>query len=259
MWYLYFCYNGNLFKMLKLLSYPLTIIYYFLFGLTLLVFHPILWLSNTFFGYSGLKRFSDLLQLCQMRCLNVLGVRFTFTNHNKINTNQPIIIIANHQGANDISPIMWHMRKYHPKFISKKELGTGIPSISYGLRHGGSLLIDRKKPIETIKAIKTFGAYLNKEKYAAVIFPEGSRSKNGTPKKFQSFGLLTLFKEMPLAIVIPITINDSWKTTYNGNFPMGLGAHITFMVHEPLKVADFEDKNKLINNIETTIKNHIRL
>ncbi len=245
--------------MIKLIAYPLTIIYYFLFGLTLLVFHPILWVSYNLSGYGALKKNADFLQFCLMRCLNVLGTRFTFTNSYNIDKKQPVIIIANHQGTYDISPIMWHMRKFHPKFISKIELGKGIPSVSYNLRNGGSLLIDRKKPIQSIKAIKEFSNYIEKNKYAAVIFPEGTRSKNGEPKSFQTFGLLTLFKGIPSAIVVPITINNSWKTTRYGKFPMGLGTHITFMVHKPINIANFADKEELINSIETTIKNHIKI
>jgi len=129
--------------------------------------------------------------------------------------------------------------------------------VSYNLRHGGSLLIDRKKPIQSIKGIKKFSAYIESNKYAVVIFPEGTRSKNGVPKKFQTLGLLTLFKEIPNAIVVPITINDSWKTTRYGKFPMGLGTHITFMVNKPLKITNFTDKEKLINSIEATIKGSI--
>ena len=245
--------------MLKLLSYPLTLIYYLLFGLTLLVFHPILWVSNTIFGYSTLKKSVDVMNLFLMRCLHILGTHFTFTNPQKINTNQPLIIVANHQSMNDISPISWFMRKYHPKFISKIELGKGIPSMSYNLRHGGSVLIDRQKPIQSIKAIKHFATYIETYKYAAVIFPEGTRSKNGVPVKFQTIGLLTLFKEIPSAIVVPLTINNSWKTIRYGKFPMGLGTHITFMVHKPLKIANFADKETLINSIEATIKSHIKL
>ena len=79
------------------------------------------------------------------------------------------------------------------------------------------------------------------------------------PVKFQTIGLLTLFKEMPSAIVVPITINDSWKTTRYGKFPMDLGTHIKFMVHKPLKIANFADKEKLIKSIEATIKNNIKL
>ena len=37
------------------------------------------------------------------------------------------------------------------KFVSKKELGRGIPSISYNLRNGGSILIDRESNIENFE------------------------------------------------------------------------------------------------------------
>ena len=243
--------------MIKLLAYPLTAIYYLLFGLTLIVFHPIQWICLNVFGYQTHKKSVDILQFCLMRCLNVLGTRFTFNNSHNIKTNQPIIIVANHQSTYDISPIMWYMRKHHTKFISKNELGKGIPSVSYNLRHGGSVLIDRKNPRQAITAIKDFAAYIETNNYAAVIFPEGTRGKNGIPRKFQSRGLLTLFKEIPSAIVVPITINDSWKTIRYGKFPMGLGTHIKFTVHKPLKIANFADKDKLANSVESIITDHI--
>jgi len=95
--------------MIKLLAYPLTVIYYFLFGLTLLVFHPILWVSNNFFGTNALKKSVDLMNLVLMRCLHILGTRFTFTNPQIIDENQPLIIVSNHQSTSDISPISWFM------------------------------------------------------------------------------------------------------------------------------------------------------
>ena len=170
--------------MQKLIAYPLTVIYYLIFGLTLVVFHPIQWICFNVFGYQVHKKSVDILQFSLMRCLNVLGTRFTFSNPHNIKTNQPIIIVANHQSTYDISPIMWYMRKHHTKFISKKELGKGIPSVSYNLRHGGSVLIDRKNPRQAITAIKDFSAYIETNNYAAVIFPEGTRGKNGVPRKF---------------------------------------------------------------------------
>ncbi len=189
--------------------------------------------------------------------MNILGTRFTFNNPHQIDTNQPLIIVANHQSMYDISPIMWYMRKHHPKFISKIELGKGIPSVSYNLRHGGSALIDRKNPRQSLPAIMKFGEYIEENKRAAVIFPEGTRSKNGEPKPFQTKGLEILFKKIPSALVVPISINNSWKTLRYGKFPMGLGTHITFTVHKPIKVSTFTDKQALINSVETTIKEHI--
>ncbi|GAA4803064.1 hypothetical protein GCM10023330_06520 [Litoribaculum gwangyangense] len=157
----------------------------------------------------------------------------------------------------DIPPIIWYMRKHHPKFISKIELGKGIPSVSYNLRHGGSVLIDRKNPRQSLPAIIKFGEYIEETKRCAVIFPEGTRSKNGEPKPFQTKGLDILFKKMPSALIVPISINNSWKLLKYGKFPMGLGTHLKFTVHKPIKLATFTNKENLINSIETTIKAHI--
>ncbi len=227
------------------------------FFLTLVVFHPIQWVCFNIFGYQAHKKSVDFLQFFLMRCLNILGTRFTFNNVHDVQLNAPLIIVANHQSMYDISPIMWYMRKHHPKFISKIELGKGIPSVSYNLRHGGSVLIDRKNPRQSLPAIMKFGEYIEENKRAAVIFPEGTRSKTGKPKPFQTKGLEILLKKIPSAYVVPISINNSWKTLRYGKFPLGLGTHIIFTVHKPLKVDAFDDKQELLEKIETTIKKHI--
>jgi 1-acyl-sn-glycerol-3-phosphate acyltransferase len=243
--------------MQKVIAYPLTILYFFCFGLTLIVFHPILWFSNNVFGYKALKVSVDWLQFMLMRCLNVLGTRFTFTNPYDIDTKQPLIVVSNHQSMYDISPIMWYMRKHHPKFVAKKELGKGFPSVSYNLRHGGSVLIDRKNPRQALPAIMKFGEYIEDTKRAAVIFPEGTRSKTGIPKPFQTKGLEVLIKKIPSGTIVPISINNSWKMLRYGKFPMGIGNHLKFTVHQPIKIATFVDKEELIRVVEKTISSNI--
>ena len=243
--------------MRKLLAYPLTILYSICFGITLIIFHPIQWICFNVFGYQAHKISVDWLQFFLIRCLNVLGTRFTFTNPYDIDTNQPLIIVANHQSMYDISPIMWYMRKHHPKFISKKELGKGIPSVSFNLRHGGSVLIDRKNPRQAVPAIMKFGEYIENNNRAAVIFPEGTRSKTGQPKPFQTKGLEILIKKIPSATIVPISINNSWKMLRYGKFPMGIGNHLKFTVHQPLKIATFVDKEELIRTVEQTISSNI--
>ncbi|HXJ97822.1 MAG TPA: lysophospholipid acyltransferase family protein [Gelidibacter sp.] len=243
--------------MKKILAYPLTVIYFIFFGITLVVFHPIQWICFNLFGYKAHKLSVDWLQFFLLRCLNILGTRFTFINPYDIDTNQPLIIVANHQSMYDISPITWYMRKHHPKFISKKELGKGIPSVSYNLRHGGSVLIDRKNPRQSLPAIMKFGEYIEKNNRAAVIFPEGTRSKNGVPKPFQTKGLEILIKKIPSGTIVPISINNSWKMLRYGKFPMGIGNHLIFTVHQPLKIATFVDKEELIRTVEQTISSNI--
>ncbi|APY08567.1 1-acyl-sn-glycerol-3-phosphate acyltransferase [Winogradskyella sp. J14-2] len=243
--------------MQKLLAYPLTILYFICFGLTLVIFHPIQWFCKNMFGYRAHKVSVDWLQFFIMRSLNVLGTTFSFTNPYTIEKNVPLIIVSNHQSMYDIPPLIWYLRKHHVKFISKKELGKGIPSVSYNLRHGGSVLIDRKDAVGSIKAIENFAKRIEQNKWAAVIFPEGTRSRDGNPKPFKTKGLLTMIEHAPNALVVPITINNSWKTLKYGKFPMGLGAHISFLVHKPIKANHYEDKFELINIVEAQVKNSI--
>lgn len=239
-------------KMKKLLAYPLSVISYFFFFLTLVVFHVIQWLSLKIGGYQSHKKSVDIFNFFLMRCLNILGTRFSIDNPYNIPVDQPCIFVANHQGMYDIPPIVWFLRKHHPKFISKKELGKGIPGISFNLRHGGSALIDRKNPKQAIMEISRFAKTLNQTKHSAVIFPEGTRSRTGRPKQFAKTGMQILFKKMPEALIVPLTINNSWKLFQYGKFPLGIGVHIILKVHEPIPVNS-NDPESLIALVERTI------
>ena len=158
----------------------------------------------------------------------------------------------------DIIPIIWFLRKVHPKFISKKELGKGVPSVSLNLRIGGSVLIDRKDGKQALAEIKKISEYINENNYSVVIFPEGTRSKTGVPKEFAVNGLKMLYKFAPDAYFVPITVNNSWKMDRFGKFPLGLGTKITFQIHKPLKVSEhsFDD---IFEKTETVIKQNIKL
>ena len=192
-----------------------------------------------------------------MGCTFILGTRYTFNNPYSLPKNKPLIIVANHQSMNDIPPIIWYLRKYHPKFVSKIELGKGIPSVSFNLKYGGSVLIDRKDGKQAIQQIAKLGGYIEEHKRSAVIFPEGTRSRDGHPKKFQPTGLKMLIKKAPSALIVPISINNSWKMLRFGKFPYGLGNHIKFQVHQPLEITGNPDD--LINTVEERITQGIRV
>ena len=245
----YFC------DMQKILAYPLTVIYFLFFGIALVVFHPIQWICFTLFGYEAHRASVALLNLCLLRCTHILGTTYTFNNPQNLPTGKPYIFVLNHQSMNDIPPIIWFMRKYHPKFVSKIELGKGIPSVSYNLRHGGSVLIDRKDSKQALVQIAKLGQYIEKYNRSAVIFPEGTRSRDGYPKRFQPTGLKILMKNATSAWIVPISINNSWKMLRYGKFPYGLGNRITFDVQKP--IVNNGNLDELIALAEERVKSGI--
>ena len=238
----------------KFISYPISVIYYLFFISCLLIFHPIQWICLNIFGYQAHKKSVDYLNFCLVKCTNLLGTTYRFENKESIPKNVPIIFVANHQSLYDIIAIIWFLRRFHAKFVSKKELGKGVPSVSFNLRHGGSVLIDRKDPKQAISSIGKLSKYIEKNKRSAVIFPEGTRSKTGEPKKFAESGLKMLCKYAPSAYIVPITINNSWKMVKFGSFPMGLGNKLQFIIHEAIAVKDFSFEELMIKTESTVVK-----
>ncbi|MDR0332350.1 MAG: 1-acyl-sn-glycerol-3-phosphate acyltransferase [Dysgonamonadaceae bacterium] len=232
--------------MQKLLAYPLSVVYYLMFGFTLVFFHVVQWLCLNLFGYTAHKKSVDVMSFFLTFNTYVLGTRYKVVGVDKLPIGVPIIIAANHQSLYDIIAIGWFLRKIHPKFISKIELGKGIPSISYNLQHGGSVLINRKDAKQSLSAIRKMGEYIEANKRSAVIFPEGTRSKTGKPKAFAENGLKILCKYAPSAYMVPVTINNSWKMVKWGPFPLGIGNKIELIIHEPIAVKDlsFEEAFK---------------
>lgn len=209
------------------------------------------------FGYNAHKKSVDVL--CFFLVINtyVLGTRYKVRGLEKLPTGIPLIIAANHQSFYDITTLGWYMRKIHLKYVSKIELGRGIPSISYNLSHGGSVLINRKDPKQALSAIREMAEYIETNKRSTLIFPEGTRSKTGDPGPFAEAGLKILCKYAPSAYVVPVTINNSWKMTRWGAFPLGVGNKLEFIIHDPISVKD-EPFSELFKKTEQSIVQAIK-
>jgi len=241
----------------KIASYPLTVVFYLFFGIELVVFEVVQRLMLNVFGYQAHKKSVDYFNWCIVKNLHVLGTRYTIDMPKDLPINKPVIIASNHQSMWDIPPLIWFLRRLHVKFISKIELGKGIPSISYNLRKGGSVLIDRKNPEQATQQIKDIAHYISDNNRSVVIFSEGTRSRDGRPKPFKRKGLLTLIENAPDAYVLPVSMSNSWKLQRYGMFPMPLGTHFKIKVHPPLKISDFEIE-ELLKKVEATVVSEIK-
>ena len=244
--------------MIRLIAIPFTLLAYIWYVFILCVFHPVQWISFNLFGYHAHKYSVDIMNFFLFSTLKILFTKTEFYNKDLIPEGKPLIIVANHQGMFDINGLGWYLRKFHPKFVSKIELGKGVPSISFNLRHGGSVLIDRKDPRQALPELMKLAEYIEHFNRSAIIFPEGTRSRNGKPKEFAPNGLKILCKYAPDAYVVPITINNSWKVFRYGSFPLGIFNSISFTVHPPLKVKEI-DFNTIFHKTEKAIKEGIEV
>ena len=115
------------------------------------------------------------------------------------------------------------------------------------------MLINRGDGRQAVAAIAGLGTYIEKYQRCAVIFPEGTRSRDGKPKPFQRTGLKVLLKKAPSALVLPVTINGSWKMVRWGQFPLGIGNRIELIIHPVVVQETYSDTEDLITAVEITI------
>ncbi len=239
--------------MKKFLGYILSPIAILVFLLELVIFQPIQWISYNFIGYKAHKAVVDLLDLLLTKTVYLLGNTVTFINNQNLPVGRPMIFLSNHQSLLDIPPLIYYLRKYHAKFISKIELTKGIPSISFNLKYGGGANIDRNDPRQSLMEMGKLGIRMKENKWSCVIFPEGTRSKTGQVKPFQAGGIAIILKKCPEALLVPIAINNSWKMIQYGLYPLNTFTKMTWEVLEPIE-TDFGTVEERVKEAENRIK-----
>lgn len=241
----------------KLVNWIFTLAFLFWFGLMLLIFHPIQVIAKAI-SYGAHKKVVDIMCWCLLRiCLPFTLSTVRLKNlAGQLPTDRPLLIIGNHQSSFDIPMIAVLLHKHHPKYVSKKSLAKGIPSISYNIREGGSITIDRKKPDEAVEIIRDFGLYLEKNIRSGCIFPEGTRAKDGKMKPFKPKGVVQLLDTMPNALVVPIAIENSWKLERWNLFPVSTFIKFRCTALPAIEPKEFEPL-ALLEEVETRIRVHI--
>ncbi len=222
--------------MKKISDYLLSTIYTLYFGMILIIFHVLQVIAFNIFGHKAQQKVVHFLNFFITKGWLLTGTTVHFNDNPAIPSHRPVLFLANHQSMFDIPPIIWHLRRHTPIFVSKIELSKGIPSISYNLRKSGAALINRKDSKQAIMEIARLGKFIQENNYAATIFPEGTRSRHGQMKPFAVGGIATLLKRAPDAIVVPIAINGTGKFTPSGKlFPLTSFSRIEFNVLDPIE------------------------
>ncbi|MCB0343709.1 MAG: 1-acyl-sn-glycerol-3-phosphate acyltransferase [Bdellovibrionales bacterium] len=183
----------------------------------------------------------------------VLGMKLSVERFGEIPAGVPLIILSNHQAIFDVTLLHTLFSKWKPRFIAKKELGRGIPGVSFNMRRGGHALIDRTNPQQALNEIQRLGFDVADRRCAAVIFPEGTRAKRGKLKPFRHAGISMLLQTCPHAYIVPVTIDGTWKLSAFRCFPMPSNVDVNIVIGAPVRVSDFESLRDLTRELHAVI------
>ena len=173
---------------------------------------------------------------------------------------KPYLVLSNHQSIIDIALLFWVFRKTHIKFVMKKELQWGIPNVSPATRLARFAFLDRRAGLHLAEAtLKPLCDALNEEKVGCVIFPEGTRSRDGKLRSFKSAGVALMARELHWDVLV-VTLDGTWQAAT----PMDLYRHLPgfrFKIHiePPQPMGPFrEDPKAALEGVRAVMERRIQ-
>lgn len=139
------------------------------------------------------------------------------------------VFAANHQSFYDI-PVIFTSLPHSLRIIAKASLGS-VPFIGWHLKLAGHLLIrDDDRGPEVLKKMQA----MISDQASLIIFPEGTRSIDGTVDKFKGgVFLMAIDSGLP---VVPLSVSGARGIMLRGRMTTRPG-HVTLTIHPPISTA----------------------
>ena len=161
--------------------------------------------------------------------LETTGVQVTVEGLERLDPGRSYVFAANHQSIYDI-PILFASLPFQLRIIAKDSLGR-IPFMGWHLRRTGHVLVDRARPGA---AVVRKMARLVKAGHSLIVFPEGTRSTDGSVAEFKGGPfMIALQAALP---VVPISVAGSRHVMFRGELMVRPG-RVRVIVHEPIETA----------------------
>jgi|SRR5688572_11123690 1-acyl-sn-glycerol-3-phosphate acyltransferase len=236
----------------RALSWASTLVFLPVFGAVLVGFDVAQRIARAI-GPRPQEYVAGALQWSLVHAFRLCGTRLTVDRATAVTPHAAYIIVSNHQSMFDIPILGSLFFSNFPKYISKRSLGRGIPSVSYNLRRGGHVLIDRSDGPGAVAAIRELGERVNEGHCSAMIFPEGTRARRGELGPFKPAGLLALLEAAPATPVVPVAIDESWRLLQHNFLPVPWGVRIRVHVGQPIPRVFGEDRRALVERVRGDI------
>ncbi len=203
--------------------------------------------SSGRFQHFCMRRWSrDNLWLSRV-CVDIEGLE-------NVDPGRPAIFVANHSGLHDILSLAACL-PIQFRWIAKKSLFR-VPFMGWHMRRSGYIAIDRENPRETARSIIEAANHI-RNGVSAIIFPEGTRNRDGILGKFYSGAFaLALRTGVPL---ITATIEGSHRVIAPQSMRVNPGVVIRIRIGAPVDLSGYSRtaKNQLMDDVFKIMSRHL--
>ena len=179
--------------------------------------------------------------------LNFTQVKVAGREH--VQKGQSYIIMSNHQSHFDVLAFYGHWG-WQFRWVMKQELRK-VPFLGAGCASMGHIYIDRTNRQRAIASLRAARPLLNRG-VSVMIFPEGTRSRDGRMKPFKKGGfMMALDWNLP---ILPVSI-DGTRHVLPGKTLKLLPGKVRVQIHEPVDVSQYghDRLDELMDRVASTI------
>ena len=159
------------------------------------------------------------------------------------------IFMSNHQSNFDI-PVLQAYLSPHFKWLAKAEL-FNIPVLGHAMKRAGHLSIDRSDRAAAIRSLAAAAKTISRG-VSVLIFPEGTRSRDGNIQPFKKGGFfLAVDSGIP---VVPVIIHGTWKIMTRDRLFISPG-NVILEVAKPIETSGYtrDTKDDLMEKVRSVI------
>ena len=152
---------------------------------------------------TGWQRFASTLTLGLLRRLG--GARLDLPE--RIPAEPGVLVLMNHQSLIDIPILLTSMRGVYPRIVTRARYAARIPMISHMARLYRYPLVDPGKTTErSMDELRRASS----SRHPLVIYPEGTRTRNGRIGRFKPLGLKTILGARRWRVYV-VVVDGLWR------------------------------------------------
>jgi len=164
----------------------------------------------------------------------VLGIRIEVEGRDRVDCKTPCVFMPNHMSFID-GPLMETVLPVPARIILKKAV-FGVPVLGIAMRYVGFIPVDRKGAQGGRKSIGRAVRLMHEKGYSFLVFPEGTRSRDGSMQAFRRGGFFLALESG--ASIVPVTIRGTFDLMPRGQWYARSG-RIRVVFHDPVPVTGY--------------------
>jgi|GEM_PF-6776376 len=176
---------------------------------------------------------------------------------------EKFILVCNHQSFFDIMVLIYIFKNRQLRFVAKNELKNYFPGTTLVLKMQKHAFIERGNFGQAINSIKDMVLRCNNgADMCPVIFPEGTRAKDGELNEFQAGGIKTAMKYADMPIVVVTMDGGHYLSHIKKLYKTRYKEHVTYFniiiskVFENKKTR--KEQNQLIQDFHDEIDKNLK-